>query len=161
MNKLRKFNSKYMFLILVFIICFIGLFVYLKGDMYKCEILSEDEFATLKTWTVEKDNSKVILIAGGLDRGNEFDELVPDITGVKLIVILGESAPRVKRAADKANVPYVDAKDVADAARIAYDKAEAGDVVLLSPANASWDMYKSFEVRGDEFIATFEAIKGE
>ena len=59
MNKLRKFNSKYMFLILVFIICFIGLFVYLKGDMYKCEILSEDEFATLKTWTVEKDNSKV------------------------------------------------------------------------------------------------------
>ena len=107
------------------------------------------------------DNSKVILIAGGLDRGNEFDELVPDITGVKLMVILGESAPRVKRAADKANVPYVDAKDVADAARIAYDKAEAGDVVLLSPANASWDMYKSFEVRGDEFIATFEAIKGE
>ncbi|SDO70945.1 UDP-N-acetylmuramoylalanine--D-glutamate ligase [Streptococcus equinus] len=107
------------------------------------------------------DNSKVILIAGGLDRGNEFDELVPDITGVKLMVILGESAPRVKRAADKANVPYVDAKDVADAARIAYGKAEAGDVVLLSPANASWDMYKSFEVRGDEFIATFEAIKGE
>lgn len=107
------------------------------------------------------DNSKVILIAGGLDRGNEFDELVPDITGVKLMVILGESAPRVKRAADKANVPYVDAKDVADAARIAYDKAEAGDIVLLSPANASWDMYKSFEVRGDEFIATFEAIKGE
>lgn len=107
------------------------------------------------------DNSKVILIAGGLDRGNEFDELVPDITGVKLMVILGESAPRVKRAADKANVPYVDAKDVADAARIAYSKAEPGEVVLLSPANASWDMYKSFEVRGDEFIATFEAIKGE
>ena len=107
------------------------------------------------------DNSKVILIAGGLDRGNEFDELVTDITGVKLMVILGESAPRVKRAADKAQVPYVDAKDVADAARIAYSKAEAGDVVLLSPANASWDMYKSFEVRGDEFIATFEAIKGE
>ncbi|MCO4625961.1 UDP-N-acetylmuramoylalanyl-D-glutamate ligase [Streptococcus infantarius subsp. infantarius] len=107
------------------------------------------------------DNSKVILIAGGLDRGNEFDELVTDITGVKLMVILGESAPRVKRAADKAQVPYVDAKDVADAARIAYSKAEAGDVVLFSPANASWDMYKSFEVRGDEFIATFEAIKGE
>ncbi|MBT0909645.1 UDP-N-acetylmuramoyl-L-alanine--D-glutamate ligase [Streptococcus lutetiensis] len=107
------------------------------------------------------DNSKVILIAGGLDRGNEFDELVPDITGVKLMVILGESAFRVKRAADKAQVPYVDAKDVADATHIAYSKAEAGDVVLLSPANASWDMYKSFEVRGDEFIATFEAIKGE
>ena len=105
------------------------------------------------------DNAKVILIAGGLDRGNEFDELVPDITGVKLMVILGESAPRVKRAADKAKVPYLDATDVADATRIAFSNAEAGDVVLLSPANASWDMYKNFEVRGDEFIATFEALK--
>lgn len=107
------------------------------------------------------ENSSVILIAGGLDRGNEFDELVPDITGLKLMVILGESAPRVKRAAEKAGVPYVDAKDVADATRIAYRKADVGDVVLLSPANASWDMYKNFETRGDEFIATFEAIKGE
>ena len=49
------------------------------------------------------DNSKVILIAGGLDRGNEFDELVPDIKGLKKMVILGESAARVKRAADQAS----------------------------------------------------------
>ncbi|MBM7642611.1 UDP-N-acetylmuramoyl-L-alanine--D-glutamate ligase [Streptococcus loxodontisalivarius] len=107
------------------------------------------------------DNSKVILIAGGLDRGNEFDELVPDIQGLKLMVILGESAERVKRAADKAGVAYLDAKDVADATKIAFENAEAGDVVLLSPANASWDMYKNFEVRGDEFIASFETLKGE
>ena len=106
------------------------------------------------------DNSKVILIAGGLDRGNEFDELIPDITGLKKMVILGESAPRVKRAADKAGVTYLDAKDVADATRIAFDQASAGDVVLLSPANASWDMYKNFEVRGDEFITTVERLKG-
>lgn len=107
------------------------------------------------------DNSKVILIAGGLDRGNEFDELVPDIAGLKLMVILGESAPRVKRAADKAGVAYVDAKDVAEASHLAFENASAGDIVLLSPANASWDMYKNFEVRGDEFIAAFEEIKGE
>ncbi len=106
------------------------------------------------------DNSKVILIAGGLDRGNEFDELIPDITGLKKMVILGESAPRVKRAADKAGVTYLDAKDVADATRIAFEQASAGDVVLLSPANASWDMYKNFEVRGDEFITTVERLKG-
>ena len=107
------------------------------------------------------DNSKVILIAGGLDRGNEFDELVPDIAGLKLMVILGESAPRVKRAADKAGVAYVDAKDVAEASHLAFENASVGDIVLLSPANASWDMYKNFEVRGDEFIAAFEEIKGE
>ena len=100
------------------------------------------------------------MIAGGLDRGNEFDELIPDITGLKKMVILVESAPRVKRAADKAGVTYLDAKDVADATRIAFEQASAGDVVLLSPANASWDMYKNFEVRGDEFITTVERLKG-
>ena len=105
------------------------------------------------------DNSKVILIAGGLDRGNEFDELVPHITGLKEMVILGESAPRVKRAADNAGVPYVDAADVADATKKAFDLASPGDVVLLSPANASWDMYPNFEVRGDEFLATVKGLK--
>ena len=106
------------------------------------------------------DNSKVILIAGGLDRGNEFDELVPDIQGLKKMVILGESAARVKRAADKAGVSYMDAADVKDATQKAFAEAQAGDIVLLSPANASWDMYPNFEVRGDEFIATFEELKG-
>ena len=106
------------------------------------------------------DNSKVILIAGGLDRGNEFDELVPDIKGLKKMVILGESAARVKRAADQAEVSYVDASDVRDATRKAFSVAEPGDVVLLSPANASWDMYKNFEVRGDEFLAVFKELKG-
>lgn len=107
------------------------------------------------------DNKKVILIAGGLDRGNEFDDLVPDITGLKEMVILGESAERMKRAADKAGVSYSDAKNVADATRIAFSHAEAGDVILLSPANASWDMYKNFEIRGDEFLSTVQELKGE
>ena len=105
------------------------------------------------------DNSKVILIAGGLDRGNEFDELVPDIKGLKKMVILGESTARVKRAADQAEVSYLDASDVRDATRKAFSVAEPGDVVLLSPANASWDMYKNFEVRGDEFLAVFKELK--
>lgn len=106
------------------------------------------------------ENSKVILIAGGLDRGNEFDELVPDLVGLKHMVILGESAPRVKRAAKKAGVPYTDAQDVADAAKKAYQLAGLGDTVLLSPANASWDMYANFEVRGDSFLKTIEELKG-
>ena len=105
------------------------------------------------------DNSKVILIAGGLDRGNEFDELVPDIKGLKKMVILGESAARVKRAADQAEVSYLDASDVRDATRKAFSVAEPGDIVLLSPANASWDMYANFEVRGDLFIDTVAELK--
>lgn len=106
------------------------------------------------------ENSKVILIAGGLDRGNEFDELIPDIQGLKKMVILGESSARIKRAADEAGVDYIDAESIKDATRKAFDEAQTGDIVLLSPANASWDMYPNFEVRGDEFIKTVEELKG-
>lgn len=105
------------------------------------------------------DNSKVVLIAGGLDRGNEFDDLVADLQGLKKMVLLGQSAERLKRAAHQAGVAFVDASDIVDATHKAYELAEAGDVVLLSPANASWDMYANFEVRGDLFLETFEQIK--
>lgn len=107
------------------------------------------------------DNTNLILIAGGLDRGNEFDDLVPDIKGIKKMILLGQSANKMKRAADKAGVTYLDAKDVAEATAIAFKEASSSDVILLSPANASWDMYKSFETRGDEFIQAFEQIKGD
>ncbi|EHJ51547.1 UDP-N-acetylmuramoyl-L-alanine--D-glutamate ligase [Streptococcus macacae] len=131
-----------------------------KGVQFYNDSKSTNILATQKALS-GFDKNKVILIAGGLDRGNEFDELIPDIRGVKKMVILGESAPRLKRAADKAGVSYKDAGNVADAAHIAFEEANPGDIILLSPANASWDMYKNFEVRGDEFIAAFEAIKGE
>lgn len=107
------------------------------------------------------DNSKLILIAGGLDRGIEFDDLVPDLKGLKKMILLGQSVEKMKRAAKKAGVPYLEAKDVADATRIAFNLAQRGDIILLSPANASWDMYQNFEVRGDEFLRTFQALKGD
>ncbi|MCK1222154.1 UDP-N-acetylmuramoyl-L-alanine--D-glutamate ligase [Streptococcus uberis] len=107
------------------------------------------------------DNNKVILIAGGLDRGNAFDTLIPDIEGLKKMILLGESAEKMKVAAESAGVGYLEAKDVADATRIAFEQAQPGDIILLSPANASWDMYPNFEVRGDEFIESFQRLKGD
>lgn len=107
------------------------------------------------------DNNKVILIAGGLDRGNAFDTLIPDIKGLKKMILLGESAEKMKVAAESAGVGYLEAKDVADATRIAFEQAQPGDIILLSPANASWDMYPNFEVRGDEFIESFQQLKGD
>ncbi|GAB6710561.1 UDP-N-acetylmuramoyl-L-alanine--D-glutamate ligase [Streptococcus uberis] len=107
------------------------------------------------------DNNKVILIAGGLDRGNAFDTLIPDIKGLKKMILLGESAEKMKEAAESAGVGYLEAKDVADATRIAFEQAQPGDIILLSPANASWDMYPNFEVRGDEFIESFQQLKGD
>lgn len=107
------------------------------------------------------DNNKVILIAGGLDRGNAFDTLIPDIKGLKKMILLGESTEKMKVAAESAGVGYLEAKDVADATRIAFEQAQPGDIILLSPANASWDMYPNFEVRGDEFIESFQQLKGD
>lgn len=107
------------------------------------------------------DKERVLLIAGGLDRGNGFEVLLPDIKGLKAMLVLGETAPKLAAAAKSAGVPVVVAKDVADATRKAFALAESGDTVLLSPANASWDMYRDFESRGDEFLATVATLKGE
>ncbi|TWT16554.1 UDP-N-acetylmuramoyl-L-alanine--D-glutamate ligase [Streptococcus sp. sy010] len=107
------------------------------------------------------DNKQVLLILGGLDRGNAFDELLPDLQGIKQLVLIGEVAPRLKELAEKTGLPWVMADNVAEATELAFNLASADDVVLLSPANASWDQYLNFEERGDEFIQTVEKIKGE
>ncbi|TWS95429.1 UDP-N-acetylmuramoyl-L-alanine--D-glutamate ligase [Streptococcus sp. sy018] len=107
------------------------------------------------------DNKQVLLILGGLDRGNAFDELLPDLQGIKQLVLIGEVAPRLKELAEKTALPWVMADNVAEATELAFNLASADDVVLLSPANASWDQYLNFEERGDEFIQTVEKIKGE
>ncbi|WP_438835984.1 UDP-N-acetylmuramoyl-L-alanine--D-glutamate ligase [Streptococcus pluranimalium] len=106
------------------------------------------------------DNQQLILIAGGLDRGNSFDELVPDLKDLKTMIVLGETADKLADTAKSLAIPVEYARDVADATRKAFELAEVGDTVLLSPANASWDMYQNFEVRGDEFLATVASLKG-
>lgn len=105
------------------------------------------------------DNSKVILIAGGLDRGNDLSELLPDIQGLKAMVILGQVAPRLEALAKEAGVASYPAQEVAAATKMAYDLAQKGDVVLFSPANASWDMYKNFEERGEVFLAAVKELE--
>lgn len=105
------------------------------------------------------DNSKVILIAGGLDRGNDLSELLPDIQGLKAMVILGQVAPRLEALAKEAGVASCPAQEVAAATKVAYDLAQKGDVVLFSPANASWDMYKNFEERGEVFLAAVKELE--
>ena len=107
------------------------------------------------------DNQQLILIAGGLDRGNSFDELVPDLKDLKIMIVLGETADKLADTAKSLAITVVYARDVADATRKAFELAEVGDTVLLSPANASWDMYQNFEVRGDEFLATVASLKGD
>ena len=104
-------------------------------------------------------NQSVILIAGGLDRGNGFDELVPDLTAVSGIVLYGETKEKLQETAKVAGVPVIElVNTLEEATKKAYDISKEDDIILLSPACASWDQFKNFEIRGDEFIQVVENL---
>ena len=105
------------------------------------------------------ENSKLWLLAGGLDRGNGFESLEADLSGVRGMVVFGETAPKLRATAEKLNIPVFDSENVATALTEVLAKTAAGETILLSPACASWDQYKTFEERGDLFIETFENLK--
>ena len=104
-------------------------------------------------------NQSVVLIAGGLDRGNGFDELVPDLKAVSGIVLYGETKEKLQEAAKVADVPVIEiVNTLEEATKKAYAISKEDDIILLSPACASWDQFKSFEIRGDEFIQVVENL---
>ena len=104
-------------------------------------------------------NQSVVLIAGGLDRGNGFDELVPDLKDVSGIVLYGETKGKLQEAAKVAGIPVVEVVNtLEEATKKAYAISKEDDIILLSPACASWDQFKSFEIRGDEFIQVVENL---
>lgn len=102
----------------------------------------------------------VILLAGGLDRGFVFDDLVTDLKQhVKKMVVFGQTAKLLAKAGAMAQVTeIVEVKDAIQAVEVAYNLSEAGDVILLSPACASWDQWPTFEVRGDKYIEAVERL---
>ena len=104
----------------------------------------------------------LLLIAGGYDKGASFDEFVNAFDGkVKALVLLGKTATKIKEAAEKAGFTNtVILKDMEACVQGGLSGlAESGDVVLLSPACASWDMYTSFEQRGEHFKACVRELE--
>ncbi|XXM73435.1 UDP-N-acetylmuramoyl-L-alanine--D-glutamate ligase [Lysinibacillus sphaericus] len=98
-------------------------------------------------------NGPTILLAGGLDRGNGFDDLIPHLKNVKTLITFGETAEKMQQTGQKAGIQTILRVDnVEKAVPSAYENSEEGDVILLSPACASWDQYRTFEERGDMFI---------
>ena len=93
----------------------------------------------------------VIILLGGLDRGHDFFELKDYMKYVKHVVALGECRNRVEEFAKELGIPCTNVETMKEAVPAAVKVAEKGDTVLLSPASASWDQYKKFEDRGDEF----------
>jgi UDP-N-acetylmuramoylalanine--D-glutamate ligase len=101
--------------------------------------------------SVEGFTHPVILIAGGLDKGSDFSPLYNLFAEkVKLLILIGKAADKMEEVLGSAT-ETVRAASLEEAVRIAAEQAELGDVVLLSPACASFDMFKDFEDRGRKF----------
>ncbi|MCI1634469.1 MAG: UDP-N-acetylmuramoyl-L-alanine--D-glutamate ligase [Liquorilactobacillus nagelii] len=104
----------------------------------------------------------IVLLAGGLDRGFTFERLIPDFKHVRAMICFGETAKLMAAAGEQAGIKQIEfTQDVISAVPLAYQLSQPGDVVLLSPACASWDQYPTFEVRGDRFINAIEKLATE
>ena len=110
-------------------------------------------------------SQKVILVAGGKDKGIAYDDLGPELRDhVKLMVLTGMTAGKIRAAAeqvpgwDNTNPEILDVEDFDDAIRAAAARAEAGDVVILSPASTSFDRFRNFEERGLRFQTVVNSL---
>lgn len=109
-------------------------------------------------------SNNLILIAGGQAKGQDFAPLAPALAGtVKQLVLLGEDASIINDAvissAASGGVDTVYATNLTEAVELSRRAAAPGDIVLLSPACASFDMFSSFAERGDQFVAAVEGLR--
>jgi UDP-N-acetylmuramoylalanine--D-glutamate ligase len=110
-------------------------------------------------FALESMEKPVILLLGGQDKGNDYDEIMDLVQEkVRAIVCLGlDNSPILKKFAPVIKT-IVETKSATDAVNAAYALAEKGDVVLLSPGCASFDLFENFEDRGNQFKAAVRAL---
>ncbi len=122
-----------------------------NGAVYYNDSKGTNTDASIKA--VEAMTRPVVLIGGGYDKHVEFDDWVKTFPGrVKWLVLLGATARQIADTAEKYGFDrIVFAEDMEEAVQLCAQKAEPGDAVLLSPACASWGMFKNYEERGRVF----------
>ncbi|HUY02299.1 MAG TPA: UDP-N-acetylmuramoyl-L-alanine--D-glutamate ligase [Rhodocyclaceae bacterium] len=109
----------------------------------------------------DEDDCKIVLIAGGEGKGQDFSPLARAVQQyARAVVLIGRDAPLIAAAIASSGVPVVDAEDMAAAVRAAAAAARPGDAVLLSPACASFDMYRNYGHRAEVFAAAVRALAG-
>ncbi|MBS4762029.1 UDP-N-acetylmuramoyl-L-alanine--D-glutamate ligase [Carnobacteriaceae bacterium zg-ZUI252] len=101
----------------------------------------------------------VLLIAGGLDRGNGFEALIPDLVKVKKMFVYGQTKEKLVQLANQQSLEVYAFESLDEATYAAFEKSSKEDIILLSPACASWDQFDSFEKRGERFVEIVETIK--
>ncbi|MEW5921832.1 MAG: UDP-N-acetylmuramoyl-L-alanine--D-glutamate ligase [Bacillota bacterium] len=132
----------------------------IRGVKYVNDSKGTNPEATLKA--IKALKGPKILIAGGMNKGSSFSPLALSLAKeeVKILLLLGETAPLLEEAARRAGFNAVLAvTDLRDAVRKAFHSAAEGDIVLLSPACASWDMFRDYEERGEIFRREVLALK--
>ncbi|WP_424002097.1 UDP-N-acetylmuramoyl-L-alanine--D-glutamate ligase [Maribacter sp. IgM3_T14_3] len=103
-------------------------------------------------YALDSMKTPTVWIVGGVDKGNEYMELMPLVREkVKAIICLGEDNEKIKHVFGNAVDLLVETFAMEEAVKVAYKIAERGDTVLLSPACASFDLFKNYEDRGDQF----------
>ena len=122
---------------------------------------NDTEATNIKCTQIALDSftEPTIIILGGLERGQKFEDLTPHSKNIKAIIAMGECRQRVKDFAESINKPVYICDYITDATEKAYEVSEEGDVILLSPGSASWDQYKECEERGSLFKETARKLK--
>ena len=111
------------------------------------------------TWyALESFNQPVILILGGVDKGNDYTILADLVKEkVKAIVCLGKDNKKLEKAFKGLVPEFIETMSADEAVQVSYRLGKKGDVVLLSPACASFDLFENYEDRGRKFK---KAVKG-
>ena len=127
------------------------------------EYYNDTEATNIKCAQIALSSFKkpIIIFLGGLERGQDFNELTPYMDNVKAIIAIGTCRDRVAEYAKGIGKDVYVYEHLVDGFDKASEIAVPGDVVLLSPASASWDQYKECEVRGAEFKGKVRELKGE
>lgn len=103
---------------------------------------------------------KVVLIAGGDGKGQDFSPLrAAVLANARAVVLIGRDGPNIQQVLQDVPLPVVDAVDLPAAVKVAKTLAEAGDAVLLSPACASFDMFRNYEHRAQVFVEAVRAME--
>jgi UDP-N-acetylmuramoylalanine--D-glutamate ligase len=128
-----------------------------RGVVYYNDSKGTNVDSTIKA--LESFSEPVILIAGGKGKGQDFGPLAEAARGrVRRAILIGQDRDRIRAALEVAGIPAEHAESRDDAVRRSRDAAQLGDVVLLSPACASFDMFRNFEHRGDVFKSVVRAL---
>ena len=106
------------------------------------------------------ETQPVILIAGGKDKGFEFDTIAPMVgEKARWVVLIGEMAERIASRPGRNTCPCERVESLQEAVHVAWSLARSGEVVLFSPGTSSFDMFKSYADRGNQFRVLVNALR--